>query len=74
MWGSAESANDEILFVVGSKAYPTQTHYFVVDSGWTMFFLSDEHKKELHRECESATEVVSTVIELLKEWFPAKKI
>lgn len=74
MWGSAENSQDEILFAVGNKAYPAETHYFVISESNEIFFVNDSHKKELHKKCANREEVVSSVIELLKEWFPAKKI
>lgn len=71
-WGSADHDNGEVLIAVGSTAYPKQTHYFIVDEDYDVFLITDEHKKELFRKCEDCIGVVKCVIELLKEWFPAK--
>ena len=71
-WGSAENDDGEAMIAVGSNAYPKQTQYFVVGKDNEVFLISDEHKKEMLRKCENDREVVECVIELLKEWFPAK--
>ena len=73
-WGSAKNCEKEIVFTVGSKAYPGQTQYFVIDAENNVFMISNEHRKEIYRKCENEKEVVSCVIELLKNWFPPKGI
>ena len=71
-WGSCKTEDGDAMLVVGSTAYPKQTRYFVVGKENEIFLINDEHKKEMLRECENEREVVECVIELLKEWFPAK--
>ena len=74
MWGSAQISENEVLFAVGSKAYPAEPHYFVIDSDYCLFFVNDMHKKEVYKQCADKNEIISEIINLLKEWFPAKKI
>ena len=60
------------MFVVGNKAYPGQIHYFTVNKSHEVHFISDNHSPILYKSFDTEQEVVSCIIELLKEWFPAK--
>lgn len=72
MWGHYNMSDDETMFAVGNKAYPKEPHFFTVTSDYTICLLDDSHKRSVHKHCSDSIEVVTEVISLLKEWFPAK--
>ena len=74
MWGSALYNNNEVVFAVRNKAYPKQPHFFSVTDTYTVNMINDYNKRILFKECEDLQDVLSCVISLLKEWFPAKGI
>ena len=74
MWGSAMHNDNEVIFAVGNKAYPKQPHFFSVTDTYKLNMIDDYHKRVLFKECADLSEVLSCIISLLKEWFPAKGI
>jgi hypothetical protein len=72
LWGSVVHSETEVLFVVGSKAYPRQQNYFIINDNHEVLLIDDCHLKTIFAKCSDDQEVVATVIQLLKEWFPAK--
>lgn len=72
MWGSDYFSETEIIFAVGSKAYPRQPHYFSITTEYTVSLINDDNKRTIIKRCETPADVVSCVIGLLKEWYPAK--
>lgn len=72
MWGSAQHSEHEVLFAVGSKAYPGRAYYFLVNDSNEVLFIAEGDHKELMGKCVDDKDVVPLVIKLLKEWFPAK--
>lgn len=72
-WGHHNISDKEIMFVVGHKEYPREPQYFVLQSN-TIYLLTDDHKKSVYKECDGEQSILSSVIELLKLWFPAKTI
>lgn len=72
MWGSDYFSDTEVIFAVGSKAYPRQPHYFSITAENTICLIDDDNKRTIIKQCETSTDVVSCIIELLKKWYPAK--
>ena len=72
MWGCTRHSETETLFAVGHKSYPRQNKFFVVTSDLAVETVSDDHKIVLVKSCESETEVLKVIYDLLKQWFPAK--
>ena len=72
-WGHHNISSDEVMFVVGHKEYPKEPQYFLLHNN-TIYLLTDEHKKYVYKECDGEQSILSSVIELLKQWFPAKII
>jgi hypothetical protein len=71
-WGHHAISDGEIMFAVGNTAYPKEPHFFTVTSDNTVYLLSNDHKRNLHKQCVDIADVAAEVIVLLKEWFPAK--
>ena len=78
IWGSNDSTDTTKVFAVGHKSYPRVEKYFMVeiDTFSMTFDLSVLHDegKTLVKKCKDVKEVVSEVILLLKDWFPAKEV
>lgn len=72
MWGSDYFSDTEIIFAVGSKAYPRQPHYFSITAANTINLINDDNKRMMIKQCETSEDVIHCIIELLKEWYPAK--
>ena len=71
MWGTSP-LNEEMLFAVGNKSYPREPHFFLLSKDLTVSILENDNTKTLIKNCENNTSVVQCVIQLLKDWFPAK--
>lgn len=71
-WGHYQMSDAEIMFAVGNTAYPKEPHYFSVTNNKTIFLITDSHKREEYKQCETIKDVTDGVITLLKCWFPAK--
>lgn len=74
MWGHAVRDDGEVVFAVGNKAYPKQIHFFSITPTHTINLLDNLRCAKKLRDCVDKQEVVSSVISLLKEWFPAKGV
>lgn len=72
-WGHHVINPDEVMFVVGHQEYPKSIQYFVLKNN-AISLIDDNHKKCMKKECENEKEVLSTVIGMLKVWFPAKNV
>ena len=72
MWGHAVRDDGEVVFAVGNKAYPKQPHFFSVTPTYTVKLLDNIRSSEKFKDCADSKDVLSSVILLLKEWFPAK--
>ncbi len=72
MWGHVEHAKGEIMFAVGNKAYKKQNQFFTITDTYAVNLIDNNHKRVLFKQCTDVSEVVSTVISLLKEWYPAR--
>lgn len=72
MWGSAELTPEEMLFAVGNKGYPRQPHFFLLKNDLSISILENDNTKTFIQKCEDSSSVTKCVIQLLKEWFPAK--
>ena len=64
----------ECLFVVGNTAYPGKIQCFTVTDGFVVSMVNDKHKKCNIERFDDIQSMTSHVIQLLKEWFPAKTI
>lgn len=73
-WGCTRHSETEDLFVVGHKSYPRQVYCFTVSDDLKVCVVSREHRLDLVKSCKSESEVLKTLYELLKNWFPAKGV
>ena len=73
-WGHYQMSETELMFAVGNTAYPGEPHYFIATTNYTIFLLTDSHRRTEYRQHIDTKEVTNSVIELLKEWFPAKQL
>ena len=76
MWGSDSCSDTKTVFAVGHKSYVGVVKYFTVDCFNESFNLNVLHSEgeTLVKQCSSTEEIVAGVVELLKEWFPAKGV
>ena len=72
MWGSSDLSSDEVLFAVGNRAYPRQPHFFIVTRNMSVLVLENDNSKTFIDNCMDNSSVANCIIQLLKEWFPAK--
>ena len=71
-WGHTRHSETETLFAVGHKQYHN-VKYLIVGDDFAVYDVSGAHKV-LVMQCSSEEEVVSVVLEMLKQWFPAKGV
>ena len=71
-WGCTRHSETETLFAVGHKSYHNVKYFVVSDD----FSVSDANGvlPVLVKKCADEDEVIRTVFELLKQWFPPKGV
>ena len=71
-WGHTRHSDTETLFAVGHKSYH-QLRYFIVGDDFSVYDVSG-NARVFVIQCTNEDEVMSVVIEMLKQWFPAKEL
>lgn len=71
-WGHTRHSETETLFAVGHKSYHL-LRYFIVGDDFNVYDANGSYKVPVMR-CNSEDEVMRLVLELLKQWFPARGV
>lgn len=71
-WGYTRHSETETLYAVGHKSYHL-LKYFIVGDDFAVYDANGAYKV-LVKKCASEDEVIQTVYEFLKQWFPARGV